>query len=232
MGTSHDAPMAGREQPARDEMLNHDRLAIVQNNLARTMLARLRDRRTDIFAFNATAAELARLVVYETCRDIAVSTTTGEGFDGSPIELLVPARSIAGVAVLRAGLVFEPAFRLLLPDHPLYQLGLQRNEETLEPDIYADNLPHRDGWTDRVLLADPMLATGGTATASIEVIRRHHHGPIDVLCLVAAPYGVKAVTDADPDTRITTLALDDRLNEQGFIIPGLGDAGDRYFGTM
>ncbi|CAN5785982.1 uracil phosphoribosyltransferase [soil metagenome] len=232
MGTSHDATMASREQPARDDMLNHDRLAIIQNNLALTMLARLRDRRTDNAAFNATAAELARLVVYEACRNIALTTRTGERFDGNPIELLVPAQSIAGVAVLRAGLVFEPAFRLLLPDHPLYQLGLQRNEETLEPDIYADNLPHHDGWTDRVLLVDPMLATGGTATASIDIIRRYHQGPIDVLCLVAAPYGVKAVTDADPDTQITTLALDDRLNDQGFIIPGLGDAGDRYFGTV
>lgn len=232
MPADHDAPMAGREQPTRDEVLGHDQFSLVQNNLALTMLATLRDRRTDIAAFNATAAELARLVVYEACREIALTTRTGEGFDGSPIDLLVAARSIAGVAVLRAGLIFEPAFRLLLPGRPLYQLGLRRNEETLEAEIYADNLPNQDAWTDRILLVDPMLATGGTATAAIEIIRRHHSGPIDVLCLVSAPYGVKAVTDYDSNTRITALALDDHLNDLGYIVPGLGDAGDRYFGTV
>lgn len=232
MNTGHNTPMAGREQPARDDVAGHGRLTIVQNNLAHTMLGRLRDRRTDVTAFNTTAAELARLVVYEACRDITITTAGGEGFDGGRIELPVPDETIAGVTVLRAGLIFEPAFRLLLPGRPLYQLGLRRNEETLAPEIYADNLPDQDDWTDRVLLVDPMLATGGTATAAIEVLRRRHHGPIDVLCLVAAPYGVQAVTAADPDTRITTLALDDRLNDQGFIVPGLGDAGDRYFGTV
>ncbi len=230
MNTS-DRPMTGRIQPTREEIVDHPRLRIVNNNLARTLLGRLRDRRTDVAAFNATADELARLVLYEALRQIPVQPISGEGFDGSPIEILRPAESIAGVAVLRAGLVFEPAFRLLLPGRPLYQLGLRRDEETLEPIIYADNLPSTDGWTDRVLLVDPMLATGGTATAAIDVIRHHHAGPIDVLSIVSAPYGVKAVTDFDPNTQITTLALDVHLNEMGYIVPGLGDAGDRYFGT-
>ncbi|MEZ4571023.1 MAG: uracil phosphoribosyltransferase [Thermomicrobiales bacterium] len=233
MDSGHDAaPMTGREQPSRDEVLSHERLAIVQNNLAQTMLGKLRDRRTDVAAFNAIAAELARLVVYEACRDIRLATKWAEGFDGSPIDVPIPARTLAGVTVLRAGLIFEPAFRLLLPTSPLYQLGLRRNEETLEPEIYATNLPQEDNWADRVLLVDPMLATGGTATAAIEAIRQHHRGRIDALCIVAAPYGVKAVTDYDRDTWITTLALDNRLNEIGYIVPGLGDAGDRYFGTI
>lgn len=226
------APMTGRAQPSREAVAGHERLTIIENNLALTMLGRLRDRRTDVFAFNVVAAELAGLVLYEACRNIDLTTVQGEGFDGNPIALPVPARSIAGVTVLRAGLIFEPAFRLLLPANPLYQLGLQRNEETLEPTIYADNLPSAPGWTDRVLIVDPMLATGGTATAAIDVIRRNHDGPIDVLAIVAAPFGVKAVTDHDPATRITALALDDRLNDLGYIVPGLGDAGDRFFGTV
>lgn len=227
----HGTPMAGRPQPSREEMINHPRLRIVDNHLARVMLGKLRDRRTDVTAFNTTSAELARLVLYEACRKIPLQKIQGEGFDGSPIEVEMPAEAIAGVAVLRAGLIFEPAFRLLLPGRPLYQLGLKRNEETLEPIIYADNVPDYDGWADRVLIVDPMLATGGTITAAIEIIREHHSGPIDVLSLVAAPYGVKAVTDFDPQAQITTLALDTHLNPQGFIVPGLGDAGDRYFGT-
>lgn len=232
MRRDHAAPMAGRGQPTREEVIDHPRLTVIRNNLAQTMLGKLRDRRTDVSAFNAIAAELARLVVYEACRDIALATKWGEGFDGSPLDLPIPARTIAGVTVLRAGLIFEPAFRLLLPNSPLYQLGLRRNEETLEPTIYADNLPDENEWADRVLLVDPMLATGGTATAAIDVIRRNHSGRIDALALVAAPYGVKAVIDHDPDAYITTLALDDHLNEIGYIVPGLGDAGDRYFGTV
>jgi uracil phosphoribosyltransferase len=231
MSTAQNAPMAGRAQPTRDEMRAHARLRIVDNNLAATLLGRLRERRTDVTAFNTTAAELARLVLYEACRELTLANAEGQGFDGSPIDILQPAEMIAGVAVLRAGLIFEPAFRLLLPGRPLYQLGLRRNEETLEPIIYAENIPAHSGWTDRVLIVDPMLATGGTITAAIAIIRRHHHGPIDVLSLVAAPYGVKTVTDFDPDTHITTLALDSHLNDHGYIVPGLGDAGDRYFGT-
>ena len=232
MSQDHSAPMAGRAQPTRDDVIGHERLTIIENNLAQTMLARLRDRRTDVFAFNAIAAELARLVVYEACRDIGLTTIQGEAFDGSPLELPIPSRTIAGVTVLRAGLIFEPAFRLLLPTSALYQLGLRRNEETLEPTIYADNLPREAGWAERVLIVDPMLATGGTATAAIDVIRRNHTGRIDVLALVSAPYGVKAVIDHDPATHITALALDDNLNAVGYIVPGLGDAGDRYFGTL
>lgn len=231
MDTVHSAPMAGRAQPAREEMLNHPRLNIIDNQLARTLLGKLRDRRTDVAAFNVVAAELARLVLFEACRQIPVKTVQGEGFDGSPIEIVRPAEAIAGVAVLRAGLIFEPAFRMLLPGCPFYQLGIKRDEETLEPIIYTDNVPDIAGWADRVLIVDPMLATGGTINAAIAVIREHHAGPLDVLSLVAAPYGVKAVTDFDPHAQITTLALDSHLNPQGYIVPGLGDAGDRYFGT-
>ncbi len=232
MSSNSDAPMTGRAQPSHAEVAGHERLTIIENNLALTLLAKLRDRRTDVAAFNAIAAELARLVVYEACKDIALATKWGEGFDGSPLDLQIPARVIAGVTVLRAGLIFEPAFRLLLPASPLYQLGLRRNEETLEPTIYADNLPNERSWADRVLLVDPMLATGGTATAAIDVIRRNHSGRIDALALVAAPYGVRAVIDHDANTHVTALALDDHLNDLGYIVPGLGDAGDRYFGTV
>jgi uracil phosphoribosyltransferase len=225
------APMTGRVQPAREEVVGDQRLAIIDNNLAQALLSRLRDRRSDVTVFNTAAAELARLVLYEACRAIPLEAHGGEGFDGGPIELLRPAEAICGIAILRAGLIFQPAFRLLLPGRPLYQLGIRRDERTLEPTLYTSNLPDRPAWAERVLIVDPMLATGGTATAAIELVRRQHAGPLDVLCLVAAPFGVQAVLDADPTARITTLALDRHLNDQGYIVPGLGDAGDRFFGT-
>lgn len=225
-------PMAGRDQPSRAEVAGHPRLTVIDNHLGTTLLGRLRDRKTSVSDFNETASELARLVLYAACRDLPVAPHMVEGFSGDLIEVEEPAERIAAVAILRAGLVFQPAFHIVLPSRPLYHLGIKRNEETLEPQVYVRNIPETEGWADRVLILDPMLATGGTAAATIEIVRGCHRGALDVLCLVAAPLGVQTVLEADDRTRVITLALDDRLNDQGFIVPGLGDAGDRYFGTL
>lgn len=224
-------PMENRPQPDRGAILAHPRLTVVKNALALTLLGRVRDRRTDFQDFAGSAGQLAGLALWEACRDIPLREIEAEGFTGEPIVAHEPAERIAGVAILRAGLIFQPAFRGLLPHSPLHHLGIKRDEATLEPHVYASNLPDRPGWADRIIMVDPMLATGGTARAAIELIRQHHDGALDFVCLVAAPLGVEVVVEADPDVQVVTIALDERLNEIGFILPGLGDAGDRYFGT-
>ena len=231
MNFGQELPMAGRAQPDRHAVANNPRLTVIENHLGQILLARLRDRRTPVEEFSRLAVELSKLVIFQSFASMPLSTRPGEAFDGSAIALPVATERLAAVAVLRAGLIFEPAIRSLLPGCPVYQLGLRRNEATLTPEIYADNLPNQSGWADRVVIVDPMLATGGTATASIDRVRRHHSGAIDVLCLVAAPVGIQQTLDHDEGVRITTLTLDSHLNDQGYIVPGLGDAGDRFFGT-
>jgi uracil phosphoribosyltransferase len=149
-----------------------------------------------------------------------------------PIDVQTPAERVAGVAILRAGLVFARPFRALFPAAPLHQLGVRRDEASLRADVYTDNLPQQLNSAERVLVLDPMLATGGSICVAIERIRRTHAGRIDVLTLLAAPLGVERVMAHDPTCRVIIAALDEQLDERGYILPGLGDAGDRLFGTQ
>jgi uracil phosphoribosyltransferase len=224
--------MRGRSQPDRAEVAVAPRLTIVENPLSQALLARVRDRRTGIFEFGARAAQLASLLIWEACHDVQLAETTVPNFAGDPISVRRLAERIAGVAILRAGLLFAGPFRAILPDAPLHQIGIRRDEESLRAVVYASNLPETLNWSDRVLILDPMLATGGSTAVAVERVRRAHQGRIDLLCLIAAPVGVATVLDADPHCRVFTTALDERLNDQGYIIPGLGDAGDRLFGTL
>jgi uracil phosphoribosyltransferase len=143
-----------------------------------------------------------------------------------------PAERIAAVTILRAGLVFADSFRRLVPDGPVYQVGAHRDERTLVATVYTENLPAQPGWSDRVLILDPMLATGGSILAAVALVRRTHSGRLSVISLVSAPLGVQDVLSADPTCEIFTAALDERLDDNGYIRPGLGDAGDRSFGTF
>lgn len=224
-------PMAGRPQPDADSIRDHPRFQVVDNALLEIHLARLRDRRTSTETFRATGNELARLALWHALCDINLGASRIEGFSGAEVEVSRLAEKIAGIAILRAGLMFEPAFRALLPESPFYQIGVKRDEVTLQPDLYASNVPEAAEWADRVIILDPMLATGGSARAAIEIVRRNHSGRIDFVCLVAAPLGVEVALQQDQKTRVVCVALDERLNDAGFIVPGLGDAGDRYFGT-
>jgi uracil phosphoribosyltransferase len=223
--------MLGRPQPERAHIASLERLSIVTHPLALTMLARLRDRRTGAFEFGAVAEELARLLLWEASRDVALSESRVPNFAAELIEVQTSAERVAGVAILRAGLVFAGPFRALFPTAPLYQLGIRRDEASLRADVYADNVPATPDWAERVLLLDPMLATGGSACGAIERVRRSHAGRIAVLALLAAPLGVERVLGYDTTCRVFTTALDERLDERGYILPGLGDAGDRLFGT-
>ncbi|MBP6359449.1 MAG: uracil phosphoribosyltransferase, partial [Enterococcus sp.] len=139
-------------------------------------------------------------------------------------------KKVAIIPILRAGLGMVDGILQLIPAAKVGHVGLYRDEETLEPHEYFVKLP--DDITSRQLLVvDPMLATGGSAVMAIDALKKRGASNIKFVCLVAAPEGVKVLQEAHPDVDIYTAALDDRLNENGYIVPGLGDAGDRLFGT-
>jgi uracil phosphoribosyltransferase len=172
---------------------------------------------------------VSQLLVYEASQDLALDGKTVE----TPLEEaqgVVLVHPVVLVPVLRAGLGMVEAFLEILPSARVGHIGLYRNEETLEPVEYYGRYPEslRDA---TVFLLDPMLATGGSAVAAIRLLREKGAGDIRLASLVSAPEGVRAVETQFPDVPVFTAALDRGLNERGYIVPGLGDAGDRIFGT-
>ena len=179
--------------------------------------------------FRAAMAEAAAMLAYEATRGLPRQEVEVR----TPLEITsghVVARPIMVVAVLRAGLGMVDAMLELMPTAQVWHLGLFRDERTLRPVEYYNKLPD-SATVDLCLILDPMLATGGSATAAIEVLKRWGATRIKLINLIAAPEGVRAVTTAHPDVEIHCAALDRQLNEKGYILPGLGDAGDRQFGT-
>ncbi len=223
--------MDGRTQPTRESVLATDRVHVIDDPLAQVHLGRLRDRATQSPEFGQVGELLAAHTLWSALSDLHLRQDTVAAFDGSPISVARPAERIAGVVILRAGMLFSRPFQALLPHAPLYQVGIRRDEETLTPAVYTSNVPQAPGWADRVLVLDPMVATGGSTARAIAEVRRSFQGPIDVVALVTAPLGAERVLSDDADVRIVTTALDIKLNDMGYILPGLGDAGDRLFGT-
>ncbi len=195
-------------------------------------LAILRDERTEPKKFREVVRELSWLLGYEALADARVRPRTIR----TPIEEMEAAElgdRIGLVPILRAGLGMVDAMLELMPTAEVWHLGLFRDERTLRPVEYYNKLPDSAS-VDLCLILDPMLATGGSATAAIEVLKRWgavHPVRIKLVNLIAAPEGVAAVAAAHPDVEIYCAALDRQLNEKGYIMPGLGDAGDRQFGT-
>ncbi|HEY5521091.1 MAG TPA: uracil phosphoribosyltransferase [Candidatus Limnocylindrales bacterium] len=195
-------------------------------------LSLLRDETTDPKKFRELVREISWLVGYEALADARVEDVQVK----TPIELTHGARladRIGLVPILRAGLGMVDAMLELMPTAQVWHLGLFRDERTLRPVEYYNKLPD-SATVDLCLILDPMLATGGSATAAIEVLKRWGAVTpvrIKLVNLIAAPEGVRAVQLAHPDVPIYTAALDRQLNEKGYIMPGLGDAGDRQFGT-
>ena len=192
-------------------------------------LAVLRDEKTEPKKFREVVRELSWLLGYEALADARVR----------PITIKTPMESMQGaeladriglVPILRAGLGMVDAMLELMPTAQVWHLGLFRDERTLRPVEYYNRLPD-SATVDVCLILDPMLATGGSATAAIEVLKRWGAVRIKLVNLIAAPEGVAAVTAAHPDVAIHCAALDRQLNGKGYILPGLGDAGDRQFGT-
>jgi uracil phosphoribosyltransferase len=192
-------------------------------------LAILRDEQTEPKKFREVVRELSWLLGYEALADARVRPLTIR----TPLEEMAADElddRIGLVPILRAGLGMVDAMLELMPTAQVWHLGLFRDERTLRPVEYYNRLPD-SATVDLCLILDPMLATGGSATAAIEVLKRWGAVRIKLVNLIAAPEGVKAVTDAHPDVHIYCAALDRQLNDKGYILPGLGDAGDRQFGT-
>jgi uracil phosphoribosyltransferase len=192
-------------------------------------LAVLRDEATEPKKFREVVRELSWLLGYEALADARVRPRTIR----TPIEEMEAAElgdRIGLVPILRAGLGMVDAMLELMPTAEVWHLGLFRVERTLRPVEYYNKLPD-SATVDLCLILDPMLATGGSATAAIEVLKRWGAVRIKLVNLIAAPEGVAAVTAAHPDVQIHCAALDRQLNDKGYIMPGLGDAGDRQFGT-
>jgi uracil phosphoribosyltransferase len=206
-----------------------DSLLIVQHPVVADKVRHLRDVRTSNADFLRLAGEISRFVAYEAFRDTPVSVTSVD----TPVVNGAPALRIDAeyliVPILRAGLGMSPAVQEVLPLHRVCLVGLRRNEVTLQPDVYLDGLPDSLAGV-HVVICDPMLATGGSLDCVLEMLRERGAGETTVLCLIASKPGVEFVLSRHPNIKIVAAALDDRLNDVGYIVPGLGDAGDRLFG--
>lgn len=204
-------------------------LHVSQHPLVLHKLTLLRDTATDHRAFRELVRELALLLCYEATRDLAltpkqVTTPMGQA-QGYKTE-----DTIGLVPILRAGLGLVDGVMELLPSVQVWHIGLYRDEKTLRPVQYYNKLPTRPT-VHLCLVLDPMLATGGSAVATVDILKNWGVEQIKFMGLIAAPEGVERLSRAHPDVPIHVAAVDDRLNEIGFIVPGLGDAGDRQFGT-
>ncbi len=204
-------------------------VTILRHPLVLRDLTVLRDKRTPSHIFRAVLRRTATLMAYEVTRDLRMTpvriSTPLERTDGLRV-----AQPIVLVPVLRAGLGLVGGFIEVLPDARVGHIGLYRNEETLKPVDYYFKVPRNIAGA-LVVILDPMLATGGSAVAAVSYLKKRGAKTIRFVSLVAAPEGVRTLRRAHPDVPIFTCALDRQLNRRGYILPGLGDAGDRIFGT-
>ena len=203
----------------------------IDHPVIRTKLTELRDYSADHRQFRTVLEEIAMLMTYEITRDMPTKPRPVQ----TPLEKTtgwVLARPVTLVPVLRAGLGMTSGVMRVLTDVRVGHLGLRRDEVTLEAIAYYQKLPPDIGETE-VIVVDPMLATGGSATAAIDYLKRHgvRGSAMKFMCLVAAPEGIRHLHSSHPDVPIYTAAIDRELNEKAYILPGLGDAGDRIFGT-
>ena len=203
----------------------------VDHPLVQEKLRLLRDISTRPKEFRALLAEVSVFLAYEALRDLPVETGSVE----TPIARASGVRLANGqpvlVPILRAGLGMSDGILRVMPEAAVGHIGLYRDHDTHQPVEYYRKLPADIGRRD-VLLLDPMLATGGSAVAALDMLKSVGVRSLRLICLVAAPEGVRAVTAAHPDVPIFGAALDSHLNQDAYIVPGLGDAGDRLFGTL
>ncbi|WP_289118323.1 uracil phosphoribosyltransferase [uncultured Idiomarina sp.] len=206
-------------------------LEVIKHPLVQHKLGLMRKSGISTKSFRELSNEVGSLLTYEATSDFTLETTTIDGWSGEAIEVeQLKGKKVTVVPILRAGIGMLDGVLDLIPNAKVSVVGLYRNEETLEPVSYFDKFV---GSLDQriSLVIDPMLATGGSMIATLDMLKAKGCKDIRVLVLVAAPEGVEAVLAQHPDVRIFTAALDEKLNENGYIIPGLGDAGDKIFGT-
>lgn len=203
---------------------------IVTHPLAQCHLTEMREASTPPHRFRRHLNLLGRMLFLEATRELPVATIRVQ----TPLQEtggVKFARPMVFVPILRAGLGLLDGILSLVPDACVAHVGIKRNEETAQPQPYYANLPPVIAEAD-VFLLDPMLATGGSAVEAVRQVKAAGASRITMICVVSCPEGIAALSKAHPDVRIVTAAIDDGLNERSYIVPGLGDAGDRYFGTV
>jgi uracil phosphoribosyltransferase len=207
-----------------------EQVHVVTHPLVQRKLTIARDARTPSDTFRRLLGQIAMLMAYEITRSYATDPQEVQ----TPLATAVGARLRRGITlvpILRAGLGMADGILRLIPHARVGHLGIYRDETTLQPVVYYNKLPQDIAETD-VIVIDPMLATGGSCVVAIDAVKRTGARTIKLLCLVAAPEGIRLLTERHPDIMVYTAAIDSHLNEDGYIVPGLGDAGDRIFGTL
>ena len=193
-------------------------------------LAKLRDNSCPSHEFRQHVSDIAKLLVLPATASLATEPTKIK----TPLQEMTGqklSRPVVLVPILRAGLGLSDAFHQMIPEASVAHYGIARNEETLEPEIYLEKFPRRIDQAE-VIILDPMLATGGSAVAALDGLKERGARHLHFVCLVASPEGLARLKHDHPEVIITCATIDDGLNEQGYIVPGLGDAGDRTFGTL
>ncbi|MBQ8026434.1 MAG: uracil phosphoribosyltransferase [Oscillospiraceae bacterium] len=203
---------------------------VLDHPLLQHKLAILRDENTSVKEFRELVSEIATLMCYEATRDLPVEQVEIQTPVSKATVNKIAGKKMAVVPILRAGLGMVDGIVTLVPACKVGHIGLYRNPETLEPVEYYCKMPN-DIASREVLIVDPMLATGGSATAAIQFIKNYGCKNIKLMCIIAAPEGVKRIEEDHPDVELYVAAVDEKLNDHGYIVPGLGDAGDRIFGT-
>lgn len=206
-----------------------DNVFVSSHPLILHKLARLRDKETPPPEFRRLVHELAQLLFAEASKDLELNSITVQTPMGDCASHQLKDQ-IGLIPILRAGLGMSESILELLPEAQVWHLGLYRDHDTLEPVTYYNKLPP-DARVEICFVVDPMLATGGSAIAAVDILKKWGTKHIRFLGLIAAPEGVKSLQESHPDVPIHLAALDSHLNEVGYIVPGLGDAGDRQFGT-
>lgn len=203
---------------------------VIDHPLIQHKLTMIREKNCGTKVFREVFNEIAMLMAYEVSRDMPLEDVVIETPMGKSTQKTLSGKKVAIIPILRAGIGMVDGILELIPAAKVGHVGLYRDEETLQPHEYFVKLPE-DIASRQLFVVDPMLATGGSAIMAIDSLKERGASNIKFVCLVAVPEGVKALQEAHPDVDIYTAALDERLNEDGYIVPGLGDAGDRLFGT-
>lgn len=206
------------------------KIQVLDHPLIQHKLTYIRDINTGTKEFRELVDEVATLMAYEITRDLPLTEKEIETPIGKGKSDVLAGKKLGIVPILRAGLGMVEGILNLIPAAKVGHVGLYRDPETLEPVEYYVKLP-KDVSERDLILVDPMLATGGSAIEAVNSLKKRGAKSIRFMCLIAAPEGVKAMTDAHPDVDIYIAALDEKLDEDGYIVPGLGDAGDRLYGT-
>ncbi len=210
--------------------MNESRVVVIDHPAIQHKLTLMRERTTSTATFRALTREISMLLAYEATRDLPLVAHTVETPVATMEARMLEGKKLVFVGILRAGQGILDGFLEVFPSARVGHIGLSRDEQTLEPREYYYKTPPNLSIRD-VIVVDPMLATGGSAVAALDRLSAERPRSLKLVCLLATPEGLRAVHASHPGVPIFTAAIDERLNDHGYIVPGLGDAGDRMFGT-